>query len=54
MALIHQYEVTDSENNFIVLANQDILLHPQHGLFYKNEHTFSFANYNAGLQAVFE
>ena len=50
MALIHQYEGTNYENKRIVLANQAILLHPQQGLFYKNEHTFLFAKYTAGLQ----
>ena len=42
------------EKKHVVLSNQAILLQPQQGLFYKNEHIFSFAKYTIGLQAEFE
>ena len=51
--LLQQYEVTDSENKCIVLANKAILFQPQQGMFYKNEHTFLFTKYAAGFQAAF-
>ena len=35
LVLLQQYEGTESENKCIVLANQDISLHPQQGIFYK-------------------
>ena len=53
LALIQQYEGTDSENKRIILANQAISLHTKQGLLYKNKQILSFAKYTAGLQAEF-
>ena len=52
LALLQQYEGTDSEKNRIIIANQYIFLHPQQGMFYKNHHTFSFSKYTAVFQAA--
>ena len=45
MALLQQYEGKESKNKCIVLDNQYISLHPQQGLFKKNEHNFLFEKY---------
>ena len=53
LVLIQKYEGTDLDNKCIILVNQAVLLKPQQGILYKNEHTFLFVKYTAVLQESF-
>ena len=53
LALLQKYKGKYSKNKRILLDNQAISLHPQQGLFYKNEHTFLFEKILQACKQIF-